>query len=541
MRRNAFAGVALVFLFLLWGDLAPDASGQSQSLRPAPAASADGRQPAAPPAAPGPGGFRGLATLYTNNCAGCHGDTDGTAGRAPNLFNQRWLGTITDAQIEQTIRHGVPDSEMGGFTAAQLSDRQVFELISFIRNQTGRVAPPPPFVADPDGKVITSEKQKFKVEVIAKGLETPWGMVFLPDGRMLITERSGHIRVLDKGQLSEPVKDTPTPWVRQDAGFLDITIHPQFSKNGWIYLAYAQTLPGYTPPAPAAKTDGPSQEGEQRAFGFDQGPRIPSNTIIVRGKLTADNRWTEQQVIYQSEPDWFATANDHYGIRFLWDKDGHLFFTLGERGNMKNAQTLANPLGKVHRINDDGSAPKDNPFAKTPGAFPSIWSYGHRNPQGLAWDPVNGTLWESEHGPVGGDEVNVIKPGHNYGWGVVSRGIQPGITERSHEGMDDPVAYYTPAIAPSAIAFYTGDRYPGWKNTSLFVCALKGQQLRRLEIQGDRVVHQEVVFSEFGRVRDIVQGPDGYFYVALQNPTGVNGLPLSASTPGLIIKLVPVQ
>src|SRR5581483_7647987 len=165
---------------------------------------------------------------------------------------------------------------------------------------------------------------------------------------------------------------------------------------------------------------------------------------------------------------------------------GHLFFSLGERGTMQNAQDLKNPLGKIHRVNDDGTIPKDNPFVNRPDALPSIWSYGHRNPQGLAWHPVTGKLWETEHGPTGGDEVNVIEPGRNYGWGVISMGVQPGITERTHAGMETPAVYYTPSIGPSGIAFYTGSKYPGWKNTSLFVAALVGQQLRRLETSGDK-------------------------------------------------------
>jgi glucose/arabinose dehydrogenase len=202
---------------------------------------------------------------------------------------------------------------------------------------------------------------------------------------------------------------------------------------------------------------------------------------------------------------------------------------------------LKNPLGKIHRINDDGTIPPDNPFAKRPEALASIWSYGHRNPQGLAWDPSSGKLWESEHGPNGGDEINVISPGHNYGWGVISMGAQPGITERTHAGMEPPVVYFTPSIGPSAIAFYTGAKYPRWKNSSLFVCGLIGQQLRRLEVRDARVTHQELVFGQFGRVHAITTGPDGYFYVALQNPTaGITGITMSASTPGQLVRLLPV-
>ena len=391
--------------------------------------------------------------------------------------------------------------------------------------------------ADPDGQMITTEKQKIRIEVVARGLETPWGLEFLPDGRLLVTERGGHLRILDHGTLSEPVKGTPVPHVQQDGGYLDVTIHPQFAQNGWVYLAYSEVRPGFTPPPASAEPPPPAAGGRGRG----RGPQIPSNTVIVRGRINARHEWTDQQVIFRAPDELYSTSGAHFGLRFLWDKQNHLFFSLGERGAMQNAQDLSNPLGKIHRVNADGTAPPDNPFTKTPGALPTIWSYGHRNPQGLAWDPVSGLLWESEHGPNGGDEVNVIEPGHNYGWGVITMGTQPGITEQSHEGMEQPIVYYTPSIGPTGLAFYTGARYPGWKNTSLFLCALVGQQLRRLEIKDRQVTHQELVLDHLGRVRDIAQSPDGYFYVALQSPTGVDGLALSASTPGLIVRLVPVQ
>ena len=221
--------------------------------------------------------------------------------------------------------------------------------------------------------------------------------------------------------------------------------------------------------------------------------------MIVRGKIDKNNEWTDQQVIFRSPTELYVSSGVHFGSRFAWDRDGHLFFTLGERGTMQNAQDLKNGLGKIHRVNDDGSVPNDNPFVSTPGADATIWSYGHRNPEGLAWEPANGTLWESEHGPSGGDEINIIEKGHNYGWGVITMGVDPRVTERTHEGMEQPIVYYTPTIAPSGIVFYSGDKYPGWKN-NLFVSALAGQQLRRLEISGDTVTHQEAVFNQFGRV-----------------------------------------
>jgi aldose sugar dehydrogenase len=388
---------------------------------------------------------------------------------------------------------------------------------------------------DPDGAVVRSEKQSFKIEVLSRDLETPWGLAFLPDGRLLITERPGRLRLFENGKLSAAVTGTPVPHAQQDGGYLDVTVHPQYARNGWIYLSYSEVQPGFTPPVASPPPNPAPQRGRGR------GPQIPSSTVVVRGRVNANHQWTDQQIIFRPPVDLYSPSGAHFGSRFIWDATGHLFFSLGDRGTMQNAQNLGNPFGKIHRVNDDGSAPGDNPFVHTTGTLATIWSYGHRNPQGLAWDPVTTTLWESEHGPNGGDEINVIEPGHNYGWGVITMGTQPGITEREHEGMEQPIVFYTPPLGPSGMAFYTGARYPGWKNSSLFVSGLVGQKLLRLEVSGRHVTLQETVFDRFGRVRDIVQGPDGYFYVAIQSPTGVNGLSLSASTAGMLVRLLPAE
>lgn len=500
---------------------------------PAPAAGAQNARPA---------GRRNFlqpsADLYAATCAGCHGGADGSLGRAPALLNEQILGTLSDQQITHLVRTGVPKSDMQAFGPAAISDDQLFSLIFYLRSQATLIRSKEQFVADPDGVVINSEKQKFRIEVLTKDLVTPWGMAFLPDGRLLITERPGRIRIYDKGTLSAALKGTPQAHVQQDGGYLDVTVHPDYAENGWIYLAYSEVQPGWTPPA-AGSEAAPAAAGSAP---LGQGPQTPANTVIVRGRIT-NGEWTGQQIIFRSPEKLYSTRGEHYGSRFAWDKQRHLFFTLGERGNMENAQTLTdlNGLGKVHRVNDDGSAPKDNPFANTEGADKTIWSYGHRNPEGLAFNPVTGRLWESEHGPIGGDEINILEPGHNYGWGVITMGIQPGITQREHPGMEQPIVYYNPSAAPAGITFYSGSRYPAWRNTSLFVGFLVGQQLRRLEIRGDKVTHQEVLFSQYGRVRDIIQGPDGYLYVLLQQPTGAGGIPLSADTPGLLVRLVPVS
>ncbi len=499
---------------------------------------AAGQQPPGGARAGGPGG-RGNATaaLFATTCAPCHG-TDLAGGRAPSLFSERLLASNDDDALAAKIRDGVPNTAMQPFKGT-LDEQQIWQLVAYIRTQAGNLKDKPVFVPDPNNQIIKCERQTFRIEVVTPGLETPWGLAFLPDGRLLVTERPGRLRIIDKGKLvPDPVQGTPKVWERQDSGMLDVAIHPQYAKNGWIYLAYTEVVPGYVAPPPAAPPADPEAATGARGRGRGGPPSPPSMTVFVRGKIDKHNRWVEEQVIYRAPRDLYTPSGAHYGTRFLFDKAGHLFYSLGERGDMTNAQDLSKPLGKIHRVNDDGTIPPDNPFVNTPNALPSIWTYGHRNPEGLAWDSV-GLMWESEHGPTGGDEINIIEKGKNYGWGVISMGLQNGITERSHEGMEQPIVYYTPTIAPSGIGFYFGSKYPAWKN-NLFVTALAGQQLRRLEISERKVIHQEVVFEQFGRVRAVTTGPDGLLYVLLQNPTGSGtGVGLSASTPGMVIRLVP--
>jgi aldose sugar dehydrogenase len=478
-------------------------------------------QPAAGGQGPGGGGGRGPtpgSLLWAEKCAGCHG-TATAPGRGPNLFDEGFLKR-DDAQIASAIKAGVAGTEMPAFATA-LSDLQVFQVILHLRTAAATARPAPAFVANPGGAEVRSAKQTFRIELVADGLRTPWALAFLPDGRLLVTERDGHLRIVDKGTLSPPVSGVPTPHVQQDGGYFDIEVHPDYARNRWIYLAYS----------------------EPRA-GAAAGTTPPSMTVIVRGRLNGKNEWIDEQLVYRAPADLYTTSGAHYGCRMIFDRQNHLFFSIGERGNQSLAQDLQTPLGKIHRVNDDGSVPADNPFVKTAGAVPTIWSYGHRNPEGFAWDPVSGILWSSEHGPNTADEINVIEKGHNYGWAVAAKSGQPSM-ELSKPGMDDPVVYFAPTFAPAGIAFSTGRRYPGWTNTSLFVGGLRGQALRRLEIKGRTVVNQEVLFNQYGRVRDVVQSPDGYLYVALQDPTGVpnpagGNIPLSASTPGRVVRLMPM-
>jgi glucose/arabinose dehydrogenase len=485
------------------------------------ASSAWAQQAATPPA---PASLS-AQQIFAGTCASCHGN-DLAGGRGPSLFAQSFLAENSDEAILHTVETGIADGGMPSFKA-QFSEDQIRQVIAYLRIRGGQLKDHPPFVPDPNNQVIKSRKQTFRIEVVAPGLDTPWGMAFLPDGRILVTERSGHLRIIDHGKLlPDPVKGTPVPFVRQDGGMLDVVLHPDYRRNGWVYLSYSEVVPGTVAP-----------------WGSDTAPNPAPQTmtVMVRGKLSSANEWVDQQTIFRAPPALYTTTSDHYGSRFVFDRQGHLFYSLGERHNMANAQNLSVPLGKIHRVNDDGTPAAGNPFLGTPDADPTIWSYGHRNPEGLAFDPVSGLLWESEHGPTGGDEINIIDKGHNYGWGVVSMGLEPGITQQHQAGMDDPIAYYTPTIAPSGMTFYSGNRYPGWKN-NLFVAALAGQELLRLEISGRKIVSQEPLFQEFGRVRDVTTGPDGLLYVLLQNPTGAGtGLALSAATAGMVIRLVPVE
>mgnify|MGYP003671323683 CR=1 FL=1 len=462
---------------------------------------------------------------FETNCASCHGK-DLSGGRAHSLFEPHFLSEKSDQDLQVIIAEGIEDAGMPSF-AGMLTDSEVLQILTFMRNESVNFAEHPVFVPSPDGFEIESDKQTFVIEVLASGLDVPWGLVNLPDGRILVTERAGRIRILENEQLLESaVSGTPEVVVGQDAGMFDIALHPDYANNGWIYLSYAERLAGFVT---QEKVDG------------ERPANPPSMTVIVRGKLSAQNEWVESEELFRASAELYTSSGSHFGSRFVFDDAGHLFFSIGERGEMANAQDLSNPLGKIHRINDDGSVPTDNPFVGVANAVDSIWTYGHRNPQGLSFDPNTGLLWEAEHGPTGGDEINIIEKGKNYGWGVISMGLERGISQVSAPGMEQPVTYYTPTLAPSGIAFYKGERYPEW-NSSLFVAGLAGQQLLRLEIDGRDVVEQEVLFDQFGRTRAVIVGNDGLLYAVLQNPTGADtGLRLSDPTPGILIRLTPSE
>jgi len=339
-----------------------------------------------------------------------------------------------------------------------------------------------------------SQSGPISVTTVAEGLEHPWGLAFLPDGRMLVTERPGRLRIVAaSGQLSQPLPGLPKIYARGQGGLLDVLIDPGFAENRVIYLSYAE------------------DRGGGRA-----------GTAVARGRLnTAGTGLEGLQIIFRQEPSY--TGSNHWGSRLVLDRTGALFVTLGDRFDLRDeAQNPANHIGKIVRIARQGGAADDNP--KKPGWAPEVWSIGHRNVQGAALHPQTGELWTAEHGARGGDEINIPRKGLNYGWPVISYGVhysgaKIGVGTKK-EGMEQPVFYWDPSIAPSGMAFYTGDKFPGWRG-SVLVGALAGTLVARLELDGDKVVREERILKGLReRIRDIRQGPDGFVYLLTDSPEG---------------------
>lgn len=347
--------------------------------------------------------------------------------------------------------------------------------------------------------VFETDQVPIQVDTVTDGLDHPWGIAFLPDGGMLVTERSGTMRfVSDGGDVSGPIAGVPDVVARGQGGLLDVTLHPDFAGNRLVYWSYSEA-----------------------------GDNGTNGTAIARGRLAEDMAsLSDVEVIFRQQPK--VRSNNHFGSRLVFDGDGYLFATLGERSSPQfrvMAQDLDTHLGKVIRLHDDGSVPDDNPFVGQSGAMPEIWSYGHRNPQGMALNPATGEIWTHEHGPRGGDEVAIPKAGENHGWPIFSYG-----TEYSGTPITDldeyppefarPVWSWTPSIAPSGMAFYDADEIAEWKG-DLFVGALAGARLMRLELDGDRVTGEEALLTELGRrIRDVAVGPDGALYVLTDESNG---------------------
>ena len=355
------------------------------------------------------------------------------------------------------------------------------------------LAPLPARAAD----VFESEEHAFRVVTVTEGFDHPWGLAFLPDGRMLVTERPGRLRTVTAGRLDpEPVAGVPRVRASGQGGLLDVALHPQFPENGWVYLSYSG------------------------------GKRRSSGTEVARGRLR-HHRLEDVEVLFRALPK--SHGGRHFGSRLRFAPDGALFITLGDRGDRHRAQDPGDHAGSIVRLRAGGGVPPDNPFAGIAAARPEIFTIGNRNVQGLAFDPETGLLWSHEHGPRGGDELNVVRAGVNYGWPVISYGREyltgASVGEATHrDGMAQPAHRWTPSIAPSGLTAYDGERFPGWRG-NLFVGALKLRHLARLVLDGERVVHEErLIEGRYGRIRDVRTGPDGLLYLLTDAPAPYGAL-----------------
>ena len=428
---------------------------------------------------------------FLKYCAGCHGV------QMERFAGNTWEAFKAGNDLTPVIKNGLPVLGMPSFEKA-FTDAEIKAISNYILTEIKSRKQAPVAVKYP--AVVRSKHQAFRIDTVAKGLDVPWGMAFLPDGDMLVTERSGQLFRFSGGKLKAIISGIPEVFAQGQGGLMDIVLHPKYQQNGWIYISYSQKAP-----------DG-----------------VGGNTAIFRAKLK-ENKLVEQQELFKAMPN--STKGVHFGCRMVFDDQGYLFFSVGERGEMKNAQTLTNHCGKIHRIFDDGRIPPDNPFVNTPGAMPTIYSYGHRNPQGIDIHPVSRRIYNNEHGPRGGDEINLVGKGNNYGWPVITFGINYDGTiitkETAKAGMEQPVFQWTPSIGPSSMKFVTGNRYPGWKG-DILSGSLSFKYLERVHLEGGKVTEQEKLLEDAGRVRNVTMSPDGYIYVAVENP-------------GIIVKLIPVN
>lgn len=432
------------------------------------------------------------ASLYVDYCSGCHG-RDLSGGSAASLLDHEWQFGGSPTQIAQTIKAGVVDAGMPSFGAV-LNDDLIRSLVIYIQEQVSYNSS----LSSATKSATTpaaSEKEEFKIEHLVNISGTPWGMDFLPDGSLLITERGGRLYHYQSDKLSE-IQGAPEVWSYGQGGLLDIKLHPKYAKNGWIYMSLS--------------------EGSLIKGGM---------TKVLRGKIV-DGAWVEEQTIYSSDEKHYTNRRVHFGSRIVF-KDGYLFFSVGDRGRQDDAQDLSKPNGKVHRLHDDGRVPDDNPFVGNKKALDTIWSYGHRNPQGMAMDPKTGIIWETEHGPRGGDELNTIEKGKNYGWPTITYGMNyngtPITSETHRPGMEQPKHYWVPSIATAGIDVYRGQAFPSWSGKVL-ATGLVSQGLHLMSVDGEKVISEEVLFSDKGRVRDVAVGPDAYVYVLLNTRGGKGSL-----------------
>lgn len=429
---------------------------------------------------------------YQNYCSGCHGrEAQGGSGGAlqPGKFKH---GGTPEA-LFASIHDGIALNGMPAF-GERMDDAQIRQIVEALLEPEKRtVESRPPAAKAEDAQTIRTLDYSVRVETWVGGLDVPWGISFVAPDLALVTEKRGTLRAVVQGELQpEPVAGTPPVADGGQGGLMDVEPHPQYASNGWIYLSFSDPKP--------------SGRGAM--------------TKVVRGRIRG-GAWADQETIFDAPAESYSGGGNHFGSRLRFGPDGMLYFSIGERGNGANAQNLGHPGGKVHRVTPEGQIPPDNPFVGREGALPSIWSWGHRNPQGLAFHPMTGDLWESEHGPRGGDELNIARRSLNYGWPEVSYGINYNgsilTRERVRPGIEQPIWFWRPSIAVCGIEFYTGAEFPYWRN-HLLVASLANQTLRLLHVEEGRVLHEETILRDMGRIRDATTGPDGAVYAVMNDP-----------------------
>ena len=355
-----------------------------------------------------------------------------------------------------------------------------------------------------DDSIEKTIKETFKVETFIDGFDIPWGMAFLPNQNLIVSDKNGNLWQVDYNKKKKTqIVGVPNVRNKGQGGLLDVQVHPDFINNHYIYLGFTSYL----------------KRRKNKTF-----------TSIVRARLK-NNSLIDQKIIYKADDIYYSGVTVHYGTRIVFDKEGYLYFSIGDRGRRDQAQLLDYPNGKIHRLHDDGSIPTNNPFIQEKNAIKSIWTYGNRNPQGLAIHPVSSIIFETEHGPKGGDELNILSSGNNYGWPEITYGKNYSgttITKYTHKkGMEQPVIHWTPSIAVCGIDFYDGELFKNWEN-NLLVSSLKFENLYRLEIKDNKVTEQEIVYRAGSRIRDVETGPEGFIYLALEDP-------------GRIVRFIPIK
>jgi glucose/arabinose dehydrogenase len=478
-----------------------------------------------------------FVAVYADSCAVCHGENLEGAAQGTPLVGVDLRHGDSIAAISQSIGTGFPQTGMPAW-AQTLDTVRIQRLAIYIsekRSELGytdfKVAAP---LAIPEG-TVTSEEHDFRIETVTEGLDAlPYSMAPLPDGRILVTEKTRGLRIVSPdGDLSELVRGTPpvyadgftAPGVLLTYGtgwMLDVAPHPDYERNGWIYLHYTERCSDCN--------------AASRASG-----RPVSMNVLVRGRIE-NGAWVDEQTVWRADIETYTGMPDiAAGGRIAFDDDGHVFISVGLKGLGEHVgiQDLGLPYGKIHRMNDDGSIPADNPFFDSPTALKSIWTYGHRAPQGLEYDRRTRQLWETEMGQRGGDEINRLLPGGNYGWPLYSKGLKYDGTpvdygndlgiEFDLDDIEQPIVDLTPSPAVSSFVFYEGDAFPAWRH-DMIVGTLKATELYRMVLEGDRVVHRETLLKGYGRIRDVATGADGYVYLLIEHASG-----------GRIVRLVPLQ